>query len=108
MKAARNMKELEEMIIGDVKEKLIVLTKEYCNKWYEENDVLKEIMSETEFANMVKDSLKISMTNVELNSELELFKDIKIEDEKRAQLDELWKKFKLGYIDYAKKRICNQ
>ena len=46
MPVARNMKELEKMVLDRMKKELPNATKEYCHKWYNNNSDIKEIVSE--------------------------------------------------------------
>lgn len=74
MPVARNMKELEKMVLDRMKKELPNATKEYCHKWYNNNSDIKEIVSETEFIQMANDAMQISMENGKLKAHIELFK----------------------------------
>ena len=45
MPVARNMKELEKMVLDRMKKELPNATKEYCHKWYNNNSDIKEIIT---------------------------------------------------------------
>lgn len=105
MAVARNMKEIEEMVLAGMKKKLPSVTKDYCHKWYNKNPELNEIVSEEDFIKMVDDSIKISMSNGKLNAKFEIFKNNDIKEEHYDQMKLLWKDFKAGYLDYIYTQI---
>ena len=43
MPVARNMKELEKMVLDRMKKELPNATKEYCHKWYNNNSDIKKL-----------------------------------------------------------------
>lgn len=108
MPVARNMKELEKMILDRMKKKLPNVTKAYCHEWYTQNSELREIVSEEDFIRMVNDSLNISINNGKLNAKFEIFRDQDVEKKHRERMKLLWDDFKAGYIKYVYDKIFNQ
>ena len=108
MPVARNMKELEKMVLDRMKKELPNATKEYCHKWYNNNSNIKEIVSETEFIQMANDAMQISMKNGKLKAHIELFKGGNIKEEYLEHMKTLWEDFKSGYLDYVTKKIFKQ
>lgn len=108
MPVARNMKELEKMVLDRMKKELPNATKEYCHKWYNNNSDIKEIVSETEFIQMANDAMQISMENGKLKAHIELFKGGNIKEEHLEHMKTLWEDFKSGYLDYVTKKIFKQ
>lgn len=108
MPVARNMKELEKMVLDRMKKELPNAAKEYCHKWYNNNSDIKEIVSETEFIQMANDAMQISMENGKLKAHIELFKGGNIKEEHLGHMKILWEDFKSGYLDYVTKKIFKQ
>lgn len=108
MPVARNMKELEKMILAEMKKKLPNATKDYCHKWYSKNPELVEIVSEENFIKMVNESLNISISNGKLNAEFGIFKNQDVKEEHRERMKFLWEDFKAGYLQYIYNKIFNQ
>lgn len=108
MPVARNMKELEKMVMEKMKKKLPSVTKDYCHKWCAEHTELAEIVSEDGFIQMVNDSLKISVHNGTFNAEFGVFQNQDINPEHVEQMNKLWEGFKEGYITHLKKNLFNQ
>lgn len=108
MTVARNMKELERMIMDKVKKELPKLTKEYCHKWYGSHSELREIISEESFIKMVNDSFKLSFKNGQVDAEFGIFQGDNIPEEHLEKMNELWLGFKSGYMDYVKSKIFKQ
>ena len=108
MPVARNMKELEKMVLDRMKKELPNATKEYCHKWYNNNSDIKEIVSETEFIQIANDAMHISMENGKLKAHIELFKGENIKEEHLGHMKILWEDFKSGYLDYVTKKIFKQ
>lgn len=44
MTVAKNMKELEKMIVDEMIKQMPKLTKEYCHKWYKKHAEMNDIM----------------------------------------------------------------
>lgn len=108
MPVARNMKELEKMMLDQMKKELPNATKEYCHKWYSDNSDIKEIVSEIEFIQMVNDTMQISIENGKLKANIELFKNKNIKEEHLEHMKSLWEDFKSGYLDYVMKKVFKQ
>lgn len=108
MPVARNMKELEKMVLDRMKKELPNATKEYCHKWYNNNSDIKEIVSETEFIQIANDAMHISMENGKLKAHIELFKGGNIKEKHLEHMKTLWEDFKSGYLDYVTKKIFKQ
>lgn len=105
MPTARNMKELEGMLLAHIKKSLPDATKAYCHEWYRNASGIEEIVSEDEFIKMVNDSLKISMKNGSVQAELEIFKARKLEEDQAEKMKVLWEDFQKGYINYLGKKV---
>lgn len=101
MPVARNMKELEKMIMDKVKKELPKFTKEYCHKWYGNHPELAEIVTEETFIKMVNDSFKLTIRKNEFVAEFGIFKNQDVSDEHSEKLNVLWEDFKGGYKDYV-------
>ena len=101
MPVAKNMKELEKMIMEKVKKELPKLTREYCHKWYGNQPELKEIIVEENFIKMVNDSFKLSIRKNEFVAEFGIFQNEGVSEEHTEKLNELWEDFKGGYKDYV-------
>ena len=61
MPVARNMKELERMLINECKRKLENIMKDYSDHWYERHTDISRFLSKNEFWDLVKDSSKIEV-----------------------------------------------
>lgn len=105
MPVARNMKELEQMILGQVKKKLPSATRDYCHKWYGKHPDIKEIVSEEKFVSMVNDSMKVSIVKGELHAEFGIFQNEDIQEEHLEHMKQLWEEFKGGYMEYVSNKI---
>ena len=105
MPVARNMKELEKMILDRVKKELPKVTKEYCHKWYDTHPEMVDIVSEESFIKMVNDSFKFSMKNGQLDTEFGIFQKDDISEEHSEKMIELWEDFKGGYKNYVMSKI---
>lgn len=108
MKAARNQKELEKMIMDQVKKKIPSVTKDYCHKWYATHGEIAEIVSEDKFIQIVNDTMKISIKSGRANVEFEIFKSKDIDKEKYEQMKMLWDDFKSDYASAVIPKIFNQ
>lgn len=108
MPVARNMKELEKMIMDQMKKKLPNATKDYCHKWYSQNPEVMEIVAEKDFVRMVNDSLSISISNGKLNAKFGIFNDQDIKEEHLEHMKSLWDDFKAGYLKHIYDKIFNQ
>ncbi len=105
MKTAKNMKELENMILGEIKKKLPGATKDYCHKWYSKHPEMNDIVSESDFVQMVNNSLKVSLHNGEVKASLNVFNEQNIEGEYLEQMKILWEDFKSEYVNYVFTKI---
>jgi phage major head subunit gpT-like protein len=105
MPVARNMKELEKIILGQVKKKLPSATRDYCHKWYGNHPEMKEIVSEEKFISMVNESMKVSIVNGELNAKFGIFQNEDIQEEHLEHMKQLWEEFKSGYMEYVSQKI---
>lgn len=105
MPVARNMKELEKMVMDRMKKKLPSTTRDYCHKWYSDHPELKEIVSETDFIQMVNDAMQVSMENGKLKAHIEVFRNKNIKEEHLEHMKLLWEDFKSGYLDYIVTKI---
>lgn len=108
MPVARNMKELEKMVMDHMKKELPNATKDYCHKWYNSHSDMKDIVSETEFVQMVNNAMQISMENGKLKARVEVFKNKNIKEEHLEHMKLLWEDFKSGYMDYITTKIFRQ
>ncbi len=106
MPVARNMKELEQMILKEVKKKLPGATRDYCHQWYCKTEDIKQIISEEKFVSMVNESMKISIVNGKLNAKFGIFQKEDIKEEYVESMNELWEEFKEGYVNYVMNKIC--
>ena len=97
MPVARNMKELEKMIMEKMKKELPNATREYSRKWYAEHSEMHEIVSKEKFVKMVNDSFKVSVKNGQLNAEFGIFQKDDIPEKYVEQMKTLWEDFKTGY-----------
>lgn len=97
MPVARNMKELEKMIMEKMKKELPNATREYSRKWYAEHPEMHEIVSKEKFVEMVNDSFKVSVKNGQLNAEFGIFQKDDIPEKYVEQMKTLWEDFKTGY-----------
>lgn len=105
MPVARNMKELEKMIVEEIKKQLPKVTREYCHKWYNSNPEMKEIVSEADFIKMVNDSLTLSTINGKVEAKFGVLKDRDIDKEHIETMNALWKNFEVGYIKHIKAKL---
>lgn len=105
MPIARNMKELEQMILEQVKKKLPSATRDYCHTWYGETEDVKPIISEEKFISMVNESMKVSVVNGKLNAEFGIFQSEDIQEKHTERMKQLWEEFKDGYMDYVFNKI---
>ena len=101
MSIARNMKELEKMIMDKVKKELPKVTKEYCHKWYGNHPELKEIVLEETFIKMVNDSFKLSIKNGKVVTEFGIFRNKDVPEEHLDRINVLWEDFKGEYKNYV-------
>lgn len=108
MPVAKNMKELEKMVLDRMKKELPNATKEYCHKWYSNNSDIKEIISETDFIQMVSDTMEISVKNGKLDAGFKLFRKENIKEEHLERMSSLWEDFKSGYRNYVTTKIFKQ
>lgn len=107
MPVAKNMKELEKMIMDRVRKELPRATKEYCHKWYGNHPELKEIVTEEAFIKMVNDSFKLSIKNGEFVAEFGIFQNEDIPEGHSEKMNVLWEDFKSGYVNYVMNKIVN-
>lgn len=105
MPVARNMKELEKMIIDKVKKELPKVTKEYCYMWYGNHPEMMEIISKESFVKMVNDSFRLSVKNGQINTEFRVFQNDTISEEHLEKMIELWEDFKVGYKKFVVSKI---
>lgn len=105
MPVARNMKELEKMIMDKVKKELPIATREYCHKWYDNHSEMKEIVSEEKFIKMVNDSFKLSIKKGEFVAEFGIFQNEEVADEHLEKMNVLWEDFKSGYVNYVMSKV---
>ena len=101
MPVARNMKELEKMILDKFKKELPKVTKEYCHKWYSNHPEMIDIVSEEAFIKMVNDSFKLSIKNGQIDAEFGIFQNDDISEEHLEKMVGLWEDFKDGYRKYV-------
>lgn len=105
MPIARNMKELEKMIMDRVKKDLPKATQEYCHKWYGNHPELEEIVTEEKFIKMVNDSFNLSIKNGEFAAEFGIFQNEVISEKHSEKLNPLWEDFKSGYVKYVMTKV---
>lgn len=105
MPVAKNMKELEKMVLGEFKKRIPGVTKDFCHKWYISKPQIKDIVSETEFVNMVMESLKVSFVNGKVDTKFELFKNKELKDDDMKTMTTLWESFKNEYLKYIETKM---
>ena len=105
MPVARNIKELEKMILDKFKKELPKVTKQYCHKWYCTHPEMVDIVSEESFIKMVNNSFKFSIKNGQLDTEFGIFQKDDISEEHSEKMTELWEDFKGGYKNYVVSKI---
>lgn len=108
MKAARNMKEIQEMYYEALKKKLPGITTDYCHKWYANHPELEEIVSESKFVQMVNESLKISVSNGTFKAEFGIFQNEDVEEIHSERMKSLWEDFKTSYYKYLKVEVFKE
>ena len=105
MPVAKNMKELEKIVVGEFKKRIPGVTKDFCHKWYISKLQMKDIISEEEFIDMVMESLKVSFVNGNINTEFELFKNKNLKDNDMKTIATLWESFKEEYLKHIKSKM---
>lgn len=108
MAVARNMNELEKMIMDMVKKELPKATREYCHKFYRNHPEMEQIISEESFNKMVNDSFKLSIKDCEFAAELKISLDDNVPEEHIEKMKALWKDFESDYVKYVMNRIVKQ
>lgn len=104
-KTVRNMKELEKEINTMIKKELPKVTKEYCHKWYRNNDGIREFATENEFCRMVSDSMKVTVHGGKFEAQFDAFQNRDMSEEEQERIKAIWEEFKDGYLDYVKKKL---
>lgn len=105
MPVARNMKEVEKMILDKFKKELPKATREYCHKWYNNHPEIVDIISEEHFTKMVNDSFKLSIKNGQIDAEFGIFQNEDISEEHSEKMNVFWEDFKGGYKQYVMNKI---
>lgn len=105
MAVARNMNELEKMIMDKVKKELPKATREYCHKFYKYHPEMEQIISEESFNKMVNDSFKLSIKDCEFTAEFKISQDDNVPEEHIEKMKAVWKDFESDYVKYVMNRI---
>ena len=110
MPVARNMKELEKMLINECKRRLENIMKDYSDRWYEGHTDMSQFLSKNEFWNLVKKSSKIEVDachgqrNKNITVKFMVSNDAiypsELEGNDRNVFDSLWKSFLEEYEPY--------
>lgn len=102
---ARSFKELQKEIINEMKKQVPKLTKEFCHKWYQEHEQMKEILSEQNFVDEVTKSLQLTVKNNNPHIALKPFKTSDLEEAKLEVVKSMWDEFEKGYVQYIYSKI---
>lgn len=110
MPVAKNMKELEKMLINECKRRLENIMKNYSDSWYEGHEDMSQFLSKNEFWDLVKNTSKIEIgqSKKDITVKFMIVKDStypsELEEKDRSVFDGLWKSFLEEYEPYMKQQ----
>lgn len=102
---AKCFKELQKEIINETKKQVPKLTREYCHKWYQEHEKMKDLISEQRFVEEVCKSVQIREKNGNPHISLQPFKTTDIEESKLKVMESIWDDFGENYKQYVFSKI---
>ncbi|MCB6288529.1 hypothetical protein [[Clostridium] scindens] len=102
---AKCFKELQKEIINEMKKQVPKLTREYCHKWYQEHEQMKEILSEQNFVDEVTKSVQLTVKNNNPHITLDPFKTGDLEEPKLKVMKSIWDDFGENYKQYIFSKI---
>lgn len=114
MPVARNMKELEKMLITECKRRIENIMKDYSGRWYERHKNMSQFLSINEFWDLVKKSSKIEVdpcsgrevknVTIKFMVSNDASYPSELEENDRNVFEDLWKDFLEEYEPYMKQQ----
>ena len=114
MPVARNMKELEKMLVNECKRRFENIMKDYSGRWYEEHRDMSQFLSKNDFLNLVKKSSKIEVDTCpgqitkNITIKFMVSNDVsypsELEEDDRNVFENLWRDFLEEYESYMKQQ----